>query len=235
MHNYNDYDDYDIPPQRPRQGTQAIWERHAYDLKLKGGIILGLLAFMWLIEIIDWLTPWWPLDWWGIHPWQQQGLYNIFFAPFLHADFNHLIANSFPFAFLGFLIIVRSVREFFLVTLVTIIGGGIGIWLFGGYNPVHLGASILVFGYLGFILAAGVFERKVGTIGRSLAVLLLYYSLLAGVFPSGPGISWQGHLFGLLSGAIFAYFLGKWRTAEEQNARRLSESIYVYHDDARDG
>jgi membrane associated rhomboid family serine protease len=228
----HDYQTPDIPEYETNR-TRAIWQKHANDLKLKAGIIAAFLITFWALEIVDWLTPWWNMDWWGIHPLEIQGLYGIPLAPFLHADFPHLLANTLPFAFLGFLIVVRSVREFLAVTVAITIGGGIGIWLFGGLNTIHIGASILVFGYLGFLLASGIFERKVATIGRSLAVFLLYYSLLAGIVPAGPGISWQGHLFGLLAGAFAAYLLGK-RRANRAKENELSGRISVYHDDAID-
>lgn len=230
MHDDNHFNTHEYQSNR----TRAIWRRHANDLKLKAGIIATFVITFWVLEIVDWLTPWWRMDWWGIHPLEIEGMYGIPFAPFLHADFPHLLANTLPFAFMGFLIIVRSIREFFLVTIITIIGGGLGIWLFGGINTVHIGASILVFGYLGFLLASGIFERKVSTIGRSLAVLFLYYSLLAGIVPAGPGISWQGHLFGLLAGGTAAYFLGKWRTTREREEKELEDAIQVYHDEIRD-
>ena len=232
---YDDYDYEDRPIRRPAPANpnraQAIWQRHAADLKFKGSIILLFVLSFWTLEIVDWLTPWWYMDQWGIRPLDPQGLRGIPFAPFLHADFPHLIANTFPFMFLGFLIIVRSTREFFFVTLITIVGGGLGIWVFGGINTIHIGASILVFGYLGFLLASGIFERKAAAIGRSMAVLFLYYSLLIGVFPTTPGISWQGHLFGFLAGGLAAYVLGKRRTEREQAERQLADNIYIYQDD----
>lgn len=237
------YDDYDYyppprrttpPPPANSDPTQAIWQRHATDLKRKGLIIFLFLFAFWSLEIIDWVTPWWHMDYWGIHPLNIDGLRGIPFAPFLHADFAHLMANSLPFAFLGFLIIVRSIREFFFVTIITIIGGGLGIWFFGGINTIHIGSSILVFGYLGFLLASGIFERKLATIGRSMAVLFLYYSLLVGLFPSGPGISWQGHLFGFLAGGVAAYFLSKLYAHRERQERRLADAIYIYQDEVRE-
>lgn len=232
MYDYDD--DYRAnlePPPRSNDRAHAVWRRHASDLKLKASIIGLFVISFWVLEIVDWLTPWWQMDWWGIHPLTLDGLRGIPFAPFLHADFPHLLANTFPFIFLGFLIIVRSVREFFIVTAITILGGGLGIWLFGGVNTVHIGASILVFGYLGFLLASGIFERKLATIARSLAVLFLYYSLLAGIVPAGPGISWQGHLFGLLAGAFAAYILGKRRVAREREEQQLADNIYIYSND----
>ncbi|NUO49963.1 MAG: rhomboid family intramembrane serine protease [Polyangiaceae bacterium] len=171
-------------------------------------IILGLfVGAMWLSEIVDQVIFRGGLDGFGIQPRSIIGLQGILFAPFLHVGFAHLTANTLPLLVLGFFIMLRRKRDLLYVSLISGLIGGLGTWLIGAGNSVHLGASILVFGYLGYLLALGVFERKLWTILGSLAVFFLYGSALWGALPSNNGISWEGHAFGLIGGIIAARVL----------------------------
>jgi len=87
--------------------------------------------------------------------------------------------------------------------------GGLGTWVFGGPNTVHIGASGIVFGYFGFLLSRGYFEREFMAIALSVLVFVMYSGLLLGILPTHPGISWQGHLFGFLGGILTAKLLSK--------------------------
>ncbi len=93
---------------------------------------------------------------------------------------------------------------FFIVTGLTMLVGGLGVWLFAAPGSIHIGASILIFGYLGFLLLRGYFQRNIPSILLSILVFLLYGGTIWGVLPSRPGISWQGHLFGFLGGVLAA-------------------------------
>ena len=144
----------------------------------------------------------------GIRPRQIGGLVGIVCAPFLHRDFGHLIANTVPFAVLGWLILLQdrlqSSGNFYLITLTILIISGLGTWLFGR-DAVHLGASGLVFGYIGFLLvnvyAAG---PTLVTIGVAMLVFWMYGSQLWGILPSSKEttVSWEGHLFGFVGGLV---------------------------------
>jgi membrane associated rhomboid family serine protease len=128
-------------------------------------------------------------------------------SPFLHVGFGHLISNSLPILLLGGLVMTGGRRQFLLVSLwVTVIGGG-GVWLLGGGGAVHLGASLLIFGYLGFLLSRGIVERRVGGVLLSLVLTISYGGMLLGVLPGQPGISWLGHLCGFLAGIAGACLL----------------------------
>ncbi len=133
----------------------------------------------------------------------------ILFAPFIHGDFQHLIANTVPFLTLGWLVMLQRTSDFFIVTAWTMLVGGIGIWIVGAPRSVHIGASILIFGYLGFLLFRGYFQRNVPSIVLSIAVAAIYGSLVWQVLPSQPGVSWEGHLFGFIGGAIAARSIAK--------------------------
>lgn len=169
-------------------------------------LIFGLLGFMWAIELID-LLPFLRLDSYGIHPRELSGLLGIVLAPLLHAGFDHLIVNSLPFVILGGIVLIGGLRTFWIVTTFVTIAGGLGVWFFGGDATNHIGASGLIFGYLGFLLARGLFEQSLAWALVSVAILLIYGGLLWGVLPLEVGVSWQGHLFGFLAGVIVARWM----------------------------
>jgi membrane associated rhomboid family serine protease len=169
-------------------------------------ILVGIVALLWLLEAIDLLIFRGRLDAFGIRPRTLTGLRGIVFAPFLHAGFGHVAANTIPFIVLGWLVMLRSTSDFFVVMVVSATVSGLGVWLFGGSNTVHLGVSGVIFGFLGYLLARGIYERRLGAIVLALIALLLYGGALWGVLPLRSGVSWQGHLFGFLGGWLVAYF-----------------------------
>lgn len=181
------------------------------ELRLHGWIIAIAVAILYLEELIDGVLGH-PLDAFGIRPRDIGGLVGIPLAPFLHVGFGHLIANTVPFIVLGWFVLLRETSHFLWVTLGVIVLGGLGVWLFGQTGSIHLGASGLVFGYLGYLMLGGWFERRVGTILGSLFVAVLYGSLVFGVLPGTPGVSWEGHLFGFLAGVFMAWLLARRRT-----------------------
>ena len=160
---------------------------------------------MWVVEIADHVLPFARLDSFGIRPRSQTGLRGIPLSPFLHFGFGHLVSNSVPFLLLGGLVMTGGLRQFILLSLWVTVGGGSGVWLLGAGGTVHAGASLLIFGYLGFLLSRGVAERSVGGVILSLGILLGYGGMLYGVLPGQPGISWLGHLSGFLAGVAGAF------------------------------
>jgi membrane associated rhomboid family serine protease len=170
-------------------------------------LILGtLVGLMWGLELLDTFVFQHGLDTLGILPRQPIGLRGILFSPFLHANFTHLTANTVPFVILGWLIMAQSVANFVTVSVICALLGGLGTWLFGA-NGLHIGASGVIFGYLGFLLARYYFDRRLSSGIIALFVGCTYGSVLWGVLPSIPGISWEGHLFGFLSGIVAAKFV----------------------------
>jgi membrane associated rhomboid family serine protease len=143
----------------------------------------------------------------GIHPRTQQGLWGILAAPFLHANVEHLLANTVPLVVLGWLVMLRDRRHFVPVTLLSALGAGLCAWTLGAPGSVHIGASGVVFGYLGFLMLAGWYARSLGAIVLSVLVTALWGSVVLGVLPGQPGISWQAHLGGFLGGVMAARWL----------------------------
>ena len=175
-------------------------------IKTRATILGAILALMWMIEVLNFMLGG-KLDQFGVQPRELTGLRGIILGPLLHADFSHLIANSLPFLILGWLVMLRRVRDFFIVTPIVMVVAGLGTWLTGAAHSVHIGASGVVFGYLGFLLARGYFERSLLSIAVSLTIGFVYGSLIWGVLPGQVGISWQGHFFGFIGGVLAARLL----------------------------
>jgi membrane associated rhomboid family serine protease len=190
-------------------------------LRSQAIVLGGFVVFLWLIEGIDWLIFRGALDNFGVWPRTAVGLWGILFAPFLHVGFGHLAANSIPFLVLGWFVMLRRIRDFFIVTGIVTIASGLGIWLIAPANTVHLGASGLVFGYFGFLLLRGYFERSRSSILWSILVLFLYGGMIWGVLPQQYGISWQSHLFGFLGGILSAYLLSQRKNAAYDTSQPL--------------
>ena len=172
--------------------------------------ILGFtIAIFWILELMDVFLLNNRLNSFGIEPRTLSGLQGLIFAPFLHGGLGHLVANTVPFLTLGWLTMIQETSDFYIVSLVTMLVGGMGVWLFGATGSVHIGASILIFGYLGFLLLRGYFQKNIPSILLSVIVFFLYGGLVWGVLPSQPGISWEGHLFGFLGGSIAAWMIAK--------------------------
>ena len=168
--------------------------------------MIAIIAVLWLVEIVDVLLLDHALERQGIQPRDLSGLDGILLAPFLHDDFAHLISNTIPLAVLSALVLLRGVPRWLQVTAIVVIAGGAATWLLAR-SANHIGASGVVFGYLGFLLAAGFFERSALAIALGAVTGLAYGGLLWGVLPSHPGISWESHLFGLLAGGLAAWWL----------------------------
>jgi len=181
--------------------------------------LLIFLAVIWLIEIFDQLLFGGSLDQFGIIPRQAVGLRGVLFAPLLHAGFGHLFANSIPFLVLGFMLILRHRPQIGLISAIIVLISGFGTWLFASPNTVTLGLSGLIFGYFAFLVVNDWYERSAGAIVFALVVIIAYGGLIWGRFPAGNGVSWQGHLFGMLGGLVAAHYLstrGLIRSAQSQ-------------------
>jgi membrane associated rhomboid family serine protease len=187
-----------------------------------GATIVTFVALLYLVELIDQLSGH-SLDVNGIRPLQTDGLRGIIFAPVLHANWQHLMANTVPLLVLGFLMTLAGLSRFVWATTIVWVLGGFGTWLIGNLGSTcgptdHIGASGLIFGWLAFLLVFGVFVRRFTDIIIGLVVLFAYGSVLLGAMPvlgQCGGVSWQGHLCGAVAGVVAAY----WLSAPERRAR----------------
>jgi membrane associated rhomboid family serine protease len=162
-----------------------------------------VLAIFWIAFLATWLTGGALLSL-GVIPRTAIGLRGIFFAPFLHGSVSHIAANTIPFLVLGWLVMLRDPRHFLTVTFAAMIGSGTMAWLLGAPGSVHIGASGLIFGYVGFLMLSGWYARSPVSILLSILVTVLWGGLLLGVMPGQAGISWQAHLGGFLGGVLAA-------------------------------
>ena len=147
-------------------------------------------------------------SWYGLYPRTIHGLFGIFTAPLLHANFTHLMSNSLPLLVLGSIIFFfyRTIafQVFFWVYLMT------GLWVWAAARDAyHIGASGLIYGFVTFLFFSGVFRRDTRLMALSLFVVFLYGGTVWGIFPIQPGISWESHLLGSLAGLITAYYFRK--------------------------
>ena len=178
------------------------------ELETHAKIIGGFITLIWMLEIIDQLVLRHRLNRLGIVPRTQIGLRGILFAPLLHGTWKHLIANTLPFAVLGWFTLLHGVTEFTIVTAVIWFVSGVGVWLFAPPHTLHIGASGIIFGYFGFLLSRSYFEQNLLSAAVAIVVALLYGPLIWGILPSRKrGISWQGHLFGFIGGILTARYL----------------------------
>lgn len=164
-----------------------------------------VLAALYALQLVNWLSGY-RLNRLGLIPRNLVGLRGILLAPVLHADFNHLFFNSLPlFTLLG-LLFNRGVAETAQLTLqLMVLGGGL-LWLIG-QRGIHIGASGLIMGYIGYLLAEAYFNPSVVTILVAGVVLFYFGSSLFSIFPqANKQVSWQGHLTGLASGIIVALY-----------------------------
>lgn len=162
-----------------------------------------LVGLMWALEIVD-STIGGRLDTLGIEPREADGLTGVVAAPFLHAGFGHLVANTTGLIVLGGLLALSTSRFWAVCAIVTVMGG-FAVWLVAPGGTLHIGASGLVYGIAAFLVARGFFERRIITGAIAVLVALLYWGLVLGVLPNQPGVSWQSHLFGALAGVAVAW------------------------------
>jgi membrane associated rhomboid family serine protease len=185
--------------------------------------ILGVCVLLaWIVEVVDNVAYGGSLDRFGIQPRSGAGLWGILAAPLLHFGWVHLASNTGPFIVLGWLVLLRGIRDFVVVTVCAVLIGGLGVWVFGAANSVHVGASGVIFGYLGCLLARGYFERSIWSIVLAIAAAILYGSVLWGLVPGQRGISWEGHLFGLVGGVAAARLLARGNARASRRVERLA-------------
>jgi len=176
------------------------------------GPIIHLFAYMLLAELADAFTIS-CFDCWGIVPWSFSHLPGIVLMPFLHADLLHMAANSFSLVLLG--VFVSRHQVVWPLTIWGVLISGALVWLLpvsvfwfsSPQWPIHIGASALVYVYLGFLLARGFKTRYWIDIAVCVFVGLLFTSTITNVFTYIPGISWEGHAFGFLTGVFLAFWL----------------------------
>lgn len=174
------------------------------ELALRCALLTALIVPIWLISVSDLLFGL-HLSRYGIRPWHMADIAHILWAPWIHANFAHLAGNTFGLVTLGWLSLWPRTSDFVWTVGASILGAGLCAWLIGGSHSVHFGASGIVFGFAGFLLARCWYSFSLISLLTAGAVVSLYgVNLVIGVLPVQAGVSWQGHLGGALAGILVA-------------------------------
>ncbi len=178
---------------------------------------LWITGSIWAIFILNFVFFFTDFRDFGIHPRKLNGLIGILFSPFLHLNWTHLISNTVPLFILTFIILYFYNKLYVKVSIISVLLGGFAVWLFGKSGTNHIGASGVIFAYIGFLLFSGIFRRSLKSILIAVVIIFLYGgALLEGIIPGQEGVSWEGHLFGAFAG-IFAAWLyrNKYKRADK--------------------
>nr|WP_107905269.1 rhomboid family intramembrane serine protease [Streptomyces chartreusis] len=168
-------------------------------------LMAGWVALLWLLEVADVISGH-ALDGFGIVPRTPSELVDVVPAAFIHFGFAHVAANSVPLLVLGFLAALGGIRRFAAVCALIVVADGLGVWLISPSGTNTAGASGLIFGLFGFLLITGFVERRpLGVLAGLLVAAVWGGSILAGLAPTQSGVSWQGHLVGLVAGVAAAF------------------------------
>ncbi|PRH80792.1 rhomboid family intramembrane serine protease [Streptomyces solincola] len=191
-------------PRTVTTGEVTGW-RGVSRAKAAAWLMAGWVALLWALEVVDTATGH-ALDAYGVSPRDPAELRDIVPSAFLHYGFDHLMANTVPLAVMGFLAALGGIRRFLGVAALIIVADGLGVWLVSPAYSVTAGASGLVFGLFGYLLARGFVDRSAPDIVVGLVIGAVWGgSIWLGISPNQSGVSWQGHLFGLVAGVLAAF------------------------------
>ena len=166
-------------------------------------ILFGFAAALWAVQTVNWLTGYTLNVSFGLIPRQLSGLDGIIGMPALHGGFGHLMANTPPLLLMGTLLAVTTTRALIAINAVIVVLGGALVWLLGN-SAIHVGASGLIFGWFGFLVARGLVDRSPVALGAAVLVVAFYGSIIWGLVPGQTGVAWEAHLFGALAGIVAA-------------------------------
>jgi len=162
-------------------------------------IIILALWLVWIVEVADGID----LFYYGIFPRRVSGLPGILVSPFIHSNFNHLINNTVPFFFLLTAIFFFYQKVAWRVLLVSYLATGAMVWLIARPS-YHIGASGLIYSFAAFLFFSGIVRRNINLLAISMLVIFLYGSMVWGIFPYRPDMSWESHLMGLTVGVVLS-------------------------------
>lgn len=169
--------------------------------------VLILIAVIWIVHGLNLLSGYSLNQWFGLEPRRFTGLIGIPAMPFLHGSIGHAAANTVPLAALGIIGMAVAPGRFWIASIPIVILSGLAVWLLAR-GALVVGASGLIFGWFGFLVALGVIERSVRALAGTVIVVVLYGGMIWGVFPQmNSRISWEAHLAGAVAGAVVAWLI----------------------------
>jgi membrane associated rhomboid family serine protease len=169
--------------------------------------VLYLVVIIWTVEVVNLLLGH-RLTSLGVLPRSSSGLIGIVLSPFIHAGFWHAVSNTIPLLILGGLTLAADKARFWMTTVSIILLSGTFVWVFAR-SSYHVGASGLVFGYFGALIARAIIERSLKSIVLAMITITLYGGLVWGVLPLRSYISFEGHFFGLIAGILYVWIMHK--------------------------
>jgi len=184
-------------------------------------LMVGFIAVIWVLQVANWADHYGLDASYGILPRHLGRLGDIFTAPFLHFSWDHIEGNSGPLFVFGLLAAYRGVKKFLAVTLIVAVTSGMSVWLFQG-NELTVGASGLIFGYFGYVLSRGIFDRNLIDALAAVVMALSYAYILTVAIPGTPGVSWIGHLGGLIGGLACGWIFRTRRPARAKTKSNAS-------------
>jgi membrane associated rhomboid family serine protease len=176
-------------------------------------VMVGVLALIWALQIANYADSYHLTLSYGIRPRDLASLPNILTAPFLHFTWAHIEGNSGPLFIFGFLAAYRGIAKFAAVTAIVVLTSGLAAWFFEAPHTVGAGASGVVFGYFGYIIVRGLFDRHAIDVLIG-AVMALCFAYQFAVLVPQHGIGWQAHVGGLAGGILSGWLLRDRRAAQ---------------------
>jgi membrane associated rhomboid family serine protease len=189
-------------------------------------VMVGILAILWIIQVVNVANHYSLTDAYGIVPHDVHSLPYVLTAPFLHVSWTHIESNSGPLFIFGFLAAYRGVGRFFWLTGLVILTSGLAEWVFGLAGTIGVGASGVVFGYLGYVLVKGLFDRH-GIDIMIGAVMALCFAYQFTVLLPKAGVGWQDHIGGLVGGLAGGWILRDRTAARKRKARAAAAAKAV--------
>jgi membrane associated rhomboid family serine protease len=193
-----------------RRPTPEPVSEPAFDPTSWAGAIIVMTIFgavLWIIQVIN-ASENQGLDRFGLKPRRVDGLWGILTAPFLHDTYGHLVANTFPVILIGWALLLSGVRTWLFVTVVVVVLGDLATWLVAPSGKPIVGASGLVFGWMGYLLARAYFSRKLKWIITAVSLLTIFGALLGNLIPAADTrTSWPSHLCCFAAGVLVGWFL----------------------------
>ncbi|TDV26836.1 rhomboid family intramembrane serine protease [Paraburkholderia caballeronis] len=192
-------------PSQPYARAAASGPDFATRLELRAALLASFVGSIWAVFIVSTAFPGLRLDSHGVRPRSFAGLEGILFAPWLHGNLAHIMANTGGLVILGWFTMWPRISGFWAATIGSMLGAGLFAWVLGAPDTIHIGASGIIFGYAGFLVARGWFTRNVLALVVAVSVMVFYgATMLVGVLPLYPFISWESHLGGVVGGVVMA-------------------------------
>ena len=174
----------------------------------------AFVVLIWIVEIVEQVGGF-SFVRFGVYPHHWEGLPGILFSPFIHSDFGHLISNTVPFFILSAMLVYFYRRISYRIFIQLYLLAGICVWI-AGREAWHIGASGVVYALAAFHFVSGIIRNDVRLLTVSVVVVFLYGGLIWGMMPINPEVSWEGHLWGAVSGVVLALFYRKYQLRREK-------------------